>query len=101
MSKAVEAVRRRLLRAAQALRQAGVTYAVIDGNAVAAWVSRVDEAAVRNTRDVDILLRRAILFILSLPPKKSGPITASLPRMSRSPRVPRRFPSFLSMLSSA
>lgn len=28
------------------------------GNAVAAWVSRVDEAAVRNTRDVDILIRR-------------------------------------------
>lgn len=33
-------------------------YAVIGGNAVAAWVSRVDEAAVRNTRDVDLLLRR-------------------------------------------
>jgi len=28
---------------------------------VAAWVSRVDEAAVRNTRDVDILLRRSDL----------------------------------------
>ena len=25
---------------------------------MAAWVSRVDETAVRNTRDVDILLRR-------------------------------------------
>jgi hypothetical protein len=35
-----------------------VPYAVVGGNAVAAWVSRVDEAAVRNTRDVDILLRR-------------------------------------------
>lgn len=33
-------------------------YAVVGGNAVAAWVARVDEAAVRNTRDVDILLRR-------------------------------------------
>jgi hypothetical protein len=31
---------------------------VVGGNAVAAWVSRVDEAAVRNTQDVDILLRR-------------------------------------------
>lgn len=29
------------------------------GNAVAALVSMVDESAVRNTRDVDILLRRA------------------------------------------
>ena len=37
---------------------AGIPYAVAGGNAVAAWVSRVDEAAVRNTQDVDILLRR-------------------------------------------
>jgi hypothetical protein len=37
---------------------AGIPYAVVGGNAVAAWVSRVDEAAVRNTRDVDVLLRR-------------------------------------------
>jgi hypothetical protein len=29
------------------------------GNAVAAWVSRVDRAAVRNTQDVDILVRRS------------------------------------------
>ncbi|HEY1190105.1 MAG TPA: hypothetical protein VGE74_20820 [Gemmata sp.] len=34
-------------------------YAVVGGNAVAEWVGRVDEAAVRNTRDVDILIRRA------------------------------------------
>jgi hypothetical protein len=58
MSDAVDNVRRRLLRSAAALREAGVPYAVVGGNAVAAWVSRVDEAAVRNTRDVDILLRR-------------------------------------------
>lgn len=30
----------------------------MEGNAVAAWVSSVDEAAVRNTQDVDILIRR-------------------------------------------
>ncbi|MDD5139120.1 MAG: hypothetical protein PHY43_02535 [Verrucomicrobiales bacterium] len=59
MSNAVENVRRRLLRAAQALEVARVPYAVAGGNAVAAWVSRVDEAAVRNTQDVDIVLRRA------------------------------------------
>src|SRR4029434_11005790 len=58
MIRAVEKVRERLLRAVAALRAAGVPYAVAGGNAVAAWVSRVDEAAVRNTRDVDILLRR-------------------------------------------
>ena len=61
MSKAIEKVRQRLFRAARALDQAGVPYAVAGGNAVAAWVSRVDEAAVRNTQGVDILLRRADL----------------------------------------
>ena len=61
MSGAVEKVRGRLLRAAAALDFAGVPYAVIGGNAVAAWVSSVDEAAVRNTRDVDFLLRRGDL----------------------------------------
>ena len=61
MIRAVEKVRERMLRAVRALEQANVPYAVVGGNAVAAWVSRVDEAAVRNTRDVDILLRRADL----------------------------------------
>jgi hypothetical protein len=61
MSNAVEKVRQRLLRAARALEQAKIPYAVAGGNAVAAWVSRVDEAAVRNTQDVDIVLRRADL----------------------------------------
>ena len=61
MIRAVERVRQRLLRAAAALERAGVPYAVVGGNAVAAWVSRVDEAAVRNTQDVDIVLRRADL----------------------------------------
>lgn len=61
MIRAVEKVRERLLRAAAALNASGVPYAVAGGNAVAAWVSTVDEAAVRTTRDVDILLRRADL----------------------------------------
>src|SRR5712671_6506911 len=61
MIRAVEKVRERLRRSVAALEAAGVPYAVADGNAVAAWVSRVDEAAVRNTQDVDILLRRADL----------------------------------------
>jgi len=58
---AVEKVRQRLLRATAGLEAAGVPYAVAGGNAVALWVSRVDEAAVRNTQDVDILIRRADL----------------------------------------
>jgi hypothetical protein len=55
---AVEKVRQRLLKAAAALRSASVPYAVAGGNAVALWVSRVDEGAVRYTQDVDVLLRR-------------------------------------------
>lgn len=59
MVNAVEAVRRRLLKAASSLEAAGVPYAVAGGNAVALWVSRVDPGAVRNTRDVDVLIRRS------------------------------------------
>ena len=58
MVSAVEKVRTRLLKATGALARSHVPYAVVGGNAVAAWVSKVDEAAVRNTRDVDILIRR-------------------------------------------
>ena len=59
MIEAVQAVRERALRATAALERAGIPYAVAGGNAVAAWVARVDRAAVRNTQDVDILVRRA------------------------------------------
>jgi len=59
MIRAVEKVRERLLRTAAALEAAGVPYAVVGGNAVAAWVSRVDESLVRNTRDVNVIIRRA------------------------------------------
>lgn len=55
---AVEKVRQRLLRAAAAFKAANVPYAIAGDNAVALWVSRVDEAAVRNTQDVDVLIRR-------------------------------------------
>jgi len=61
MVRAVEKVRERLLRATQALEVAGIPYAVAGGNAVAAWVSTVDEAAVRNTRDVDLMVERSSL----------------------------------------
>jgi hypothetical protein len=58
MERAVAKVRDRLLRATAALNGAGLPYAVIGGHAVASWVATVDEGAVRNTRDVDILIRR-------------------------------------------
>lgn len=58
---AVERVEARLLRATAALELAGIAYAVIGGNAVASWVGRVDESAVRFTQDIDILIRRSDL----------------------------------------
>ncbi|MFT5469581.1 MAG: hypothetical protein ACI8UO_004702 [Verrucomicrobiales bacterium] len=61
MSNGIEKVRDRLMRATAVLGRAGIEYAVIGGNAVAAWVSRVDDSVVRNTRDVDLLVRRTDL----------------------------------------
>lgn len=55
----MEKVRERLYRATAALDHSGVPYAVVGGNAVALWVSRVDESAVRNTQDVNLLIHRA------------------------------------------
>ena len=69
---AVEKVQSRLLKATGALARSNVPYAVVGGNAVAAWVARVDEAAVRNTRDVDILLRRADLEIATTALESEG-----------------------------
>jgi hypothetical protein len=58
---AADKVRERLRRATRALDVAGVPYAVVGGNAVAEWVARKDEGAVRTTRDVDLLISRANL----------------------------------------
>jgi hypothetical protein len=56
---AVEAVRERMLRATAVLDKAGLAYAVVGGNAVAAWVATKNKRAVRFTQDVDLLLRRS------------------------------------------
>lgn len=58
MIAAVDAVRERACRVTAALERAGIPYVVIGGNAIAAWVARVDAEAVRNTKDVDLLVRR-------------------------------------------
>ncbi len=58
---AVGKVRLRLQKTVAVLNEAHIDYALVGGNAVAAWVSRVDEASVRNTRDVYILIRRSDL----------------------------------------
>ena len=55
---AVDRVERLLTDVTRSLGDAGVVYAVIGGNAVAAWVATVDPAATRATKDVDLLVRR-------------------------------------------
>lgn len=72
MIRAVERVRERLTRAVRALEAAGIPYALAGGHAVAAWVSRVDESAVRTTRDVDVLLRPADLDLAKAALESAG-----------------------------
>jgi hypothetical protein len=69
---AAEKVKERLRRASSALCKAGVAYAVVGGNAVAEWVGRMDEAAVRNTQDVDILIRRSDLDAVKVALEAAG-----------------------------
>jgi hypothetical protein len=66
MVQAFERVKQRLIRWVRALEAAGISYAVVGGHAVAAWVSRIDRSATRNTPDVDILLRRSDLGAASI-----------------------------------
>ena len=61
IERAVEKVKDRLRRVTKSLNEANISYAVIGGNAVQLWVAQVDESAVRNTRDVDIVLNRSDL----------------------------------------
>jgi hypothetical protein len=72
MERAVAKVRERLLRATSALNQIGVPYAVVGGNAVASWVATIDEGAVRNTRDVDLLVRRSDLPAITQALQQAG-----------------------------
>lgn len=55
---AKDRVEQRLRTVTTALDQAGIRYAVVGGNAVAAWVARADPAATRATKDVDLLVER-------------------------------------------
>src|SRR5579872_5801870 len=72
MERAVAKVRERLLRATAALNQLGLLYAVVGGNAVASWVATVDEGAIRNTRDVDLLVRRDDLPAITTALEQAG-----------------------------
>ncbi|MCY3007313.1 MAG: hypothetical protein NTV29_15225 [Planctomycetota bacterium] len=57
MERAVEKVNERLRKTVRILEDAKVSYAVVGGHAVRAWVAQVDEAALRTTQDVNILVR--------------------------------------------
>jgi hypothetical protein len=78
MERAVAKVRERLLRATAVLNQAGIPYAVVGGHAVASWVATVDEGAVRNTRDVDLLVRREDLPALTTAFEQAGFVRAEV-----------------------
>jgi hypothetical protein len=78
MERAVAKVRERLLRATGSLNQAGIPYAVVGGNAVASWVATVDEGAVRNTRDIDLLVRREDLPALTAALERAGFVRAEV-----------------------
>ena len=55
---ALEEVDQRMRRICAALQAARVPFAIVGGQAVAQWVATKDPAAVRTTKDVDLLLQR-------------------------------------------
>ena len=78
MERAVARVRERLLRVTAVLNQTGVPYAVVGGHAVASWVTTVDEGAVRNTRDIDLLVRREDLPVITAALERAGFVRAEV-----------------------
>jgi hypothetical protein len=70
---ALDEVTDRLSRIARALEEGGIAYALVGGQAVALWVATRDPAAVRTTKDVDILLRRE-----DLPQARAAAASAAL-----------------------
>src|SRR6058998_1229148 len=70
---ALDEVTQRLERVASALRDAQVPFALVGGQAVALWVATRDPAAVRTTKDVDLLLNRD-----DLPKAKSAALSIGM-----------------------
>ncbi len=90
---AVEAAHERLRRASRALERAQISYAVIGGNAVYAWVESHGGGGERNTPNVDLLASRvdtirvtAILESVGFIPVPSQP-DLFLDRSDGSPRT--------------
>jgi hypothetical protein len=69
----LDEVAERLERVTKALREAGVPYALVGGQAVALWVASKDPDAIRVTKDVDILLRRE-----DLPQARAAALTVDM-----------------------
>lgn len=70
--RSVQRVQEQLRKTTAALEKEGVPFAVIGGNAVALWVGSVNPAAVRTTKDVDILLRRQDLWRAAAAMQQAG-----------------------------
>ena len=87
MSEGIEKVKDRLRRAVALLEAAGLPYAVVGGNAVAAWVSRVDDSVVRNTRDVDVLVRRSDMTVIVTAMAKGGFVHRSVSVLGAKGRI--------------
>ena len=70
---AIDKLTDRLDRFTSALANTGVPYALVGGQAVIYWVSTKDPAAVRTTKDVDIMIRRE-----DLPRAKSAALSVGM-----------------------
>jgi hypothetical protein len=70
---ALDEVTDRLERITKSLTAASVPYALVGGQAVALWVATKEPAAVRTTKDVDLLLRRE-----DLPRARAAALTVDL-----------------------
>lgn len=75
---AIERVERQLRDFTQALDAAQRPYAVIGGNAVAAWVSSIDPDAIRSTKDIDVLLRRSDFDLVTEAVRQLGMVPAEV-----------------------
>lgn len=97
---AAEKVKERLRRATRAFDDARVPYAVVGGNAVAEWVGRVDEDAVRTTRDVDLLVRRGDLAAVRAALEAAGFVYHQLLDVDRFLDGPKASPAAASTCST-
>lgn len=70
---AMDDVTARLGRICAALNEKSVPFALVGGQAVALWVTTRDPAAVRTTKDVDVLLQRS-----DLPRARAAAIAAGM-----------------------